>query len=48
MVWATCSVVRYPTVGASSLASATRVETVFGKEKLESRRGGVQSARVEW
>ena len=39
--------VQYPTVGTLSLASAARVETVFGKE-LESRRGGVQSARVEW
>ena len=39
---------RYPTVGALSLASATHVETVFGKEELEWRRGGVQSERMEW
>ena len=43
-----CSVVRYPTVGVSSLASATCVETVFVKEEFEWRRGGVQSVRTEW
>ena len=37
-----------PTVGASSLASAEHVETVFVKEGLEWRRGGVQGAWTEW
>jgi len=35
-------------VGASSLASAARVETVFRKEELEWRRGRVQSGKMEW
>ena len=43
-----CSVVRYPTAGALSLASAARMEIVFVKEGLEWRRGGVQSAWTEW
>jgi len=41
-------VVRHPTDGASYLASAERVETVFVWEGLEWRRDGIQSAWMEW
>ena len=48
MWWGGCSVVWHLTASASSLASVEHVETMFMKEGLEWRRGGVQCVWTEW